>query len=98
MESSSQPAIAKVKSSIRSKITRQAEAWGQEKNQFTEADPEMTELVEKDVTTPVINMSHMLKDLKENMIRVREEIRHKNFKCRDSCVAQRLSVYLQPRA
>lgn len=54
----------------------------QEKNQFIEADPEMTEMGEKDIKTPVINMFHMLKDLKKNTTRVRKEIRHKNSKCK----------------
>lgn len=51
-----------------------------EKHQFIEADPEMTEMVEKDIKTPVINMFHMLKDLKKNTTRVRKETRHKNSK------------------
>lgn len=52
----------------------------QEKNQFIEADPEMTEMVERDIKTPVISMFHMLKDLKKHTTRVRKEIRHKNSK------------------
>lgn len=48
----------------------------QEKNQFTETDPEMTVLMNKankDVKTPVINTFHVVNDLKENMNRMREK-------------------------
>ena len=51
-----------------------------EKHQFIEADPEMTEMVEKDIKTPVINMFHMLKDLKKNTTRVRKETRQQTTK------------------
>ena len=45
----------------------------QEKNQFAESDPEMTERVEKDVTIPGIDVFRMQKDFKKNMNRVRKE-------------------------
>lgn len=54
----------------------------QEKNQFTEVDPEMTERVEKDVTIPGIDVFRMQKDFKKNMHRVRKERRHKHPKCK----------------